>query len=85
MAKSNSAQNGVAEHAQPEERVRELEKQLATLQQERDDLTADVEALCMQGDSGIFNSSSVLTERIHQSEREGNKLRAQVPYCTAPI
>lgn len=58
--------------------VAELEKELARAIKERDELARDVEALCMQSGSSIFDGSMVLSERIFQAEKELSKLRDQV-------
>ena len=58
----------------------ELEKQLAKAEKERDDLARDVEALCMQSGSSIFDGSMVLSERIFSAEKELSKVKAQVGY-----
>ena len=58
----------------------ELEKQLAKAEKERDDLARDVEALCMQSGSSIFDGSMVLSERIFSAEKELSRVKAQVGY-----
>ena len=51
--------------------VKALRKQLTRLTLERDELQRDVENLCMQGSgNSIFDSSSVLSERIYSTEQE---------------
>ena len=55
-----------------------LEKQLAKIQRERDDLAKDVEFLCAQSNSSIFDSSMVLSERVYSAEKELSKLKGQV-------
>ena len=47
-----------------EHRVKELERKLATVTQERDDLLKDVEALAISNGSSMFSSSYVLSERV---------------------
>ena len=73
-----TAANGTADHAA--DRLKVLERELARVTAQRDDLAADVEALCMQqGSESIFASSSnVLTERILATQKELNSLRVQV-------
>lgn len=41
--------------SQPSARVRELEKQLAQVKLERDELRNDIEALCLKEGSSIFD------------------------------
>lgn len=48
------------------QRVKELERLVAQLTQERDDLTRDLENLCLSGGS-TFSTSSVLSERIYST------------------
>ena len=55
-----------------------MEKQLAKALQERDDLARDVELLCTQNSSSIFDSSMVLSERIYSAEKELDKTKSQV-------
>jgi hypothetical protein len=46
--------------------LQELEKQLAAVTLERDELQRDVETMCLQGTgTSIFDSSSFLSERIY--------------------
>lgn len=49
-----------------QQRVRELEARLAEVTTERDDLTRDLENLCLSG-GNTFSSSSVLSERIYST------------------
>ena len=58
-----------------------LRAELKSVCQHRDELERDVENLCMQG-SFSFSSSSVLSDRIRQAEREVAKMTSQV-CCTA--
>lgn len=44
--------------------VKDLQRQLAEALRERDDLTRDLEAMCLSDTGTTFNSSSVLQERI---------------------
>jgi hypothetical protein len=44
-------------HSALEQRVRELERRLASVLQERDELQKDVEALCLQNGGSMFSSS----------------------------
>ena len=76
-----TAANGTANHAA--DRVKVLEREVARVTAQRDDLAADVEALCMQqGSESIFASSSiVLTERILATQKELNSIRVQVRSC----
>ena len=65
-----------------------LRAQLKAVSRQRDDLERDVENLCMQG-SFSFSSSSVLSDRILNAERELSAARSQVRHlaclaeCTA--
>lgn len=61
-----------------EAKIRKLEQQLSTVTAERNDLAADVEALCMQSSGDIFSASSVLGDRICNIQKEANKLQTQV-------
>ena len=47
-----------------ESRIRELERKLAAVTSERDDLLKDVEALALSTGSSMFSSSYVLSERV---------------------
>jgi len=69
--------NGAAANAA--DRVKVLERELARVTAQRDDLAADVEALCMQqGSESIFASSStVLRERILATQKELNSTKQQ--------
>lgn len=69
--------NGTAGHAA--DRLRALERELARVTAQRDDLAADVEALCMQqGSESIFASSStVLRERMLATQKEFNNAKQQ--------
>ena len=62
----------------------ELEKHLAKAEKERDDLARDVEALCMQSGSSIFDGSMVLSERIFSAEKELSRVKAQVGHKHPP-
>lgn len=62
-----------------EDDVKALRKQLTRLTLERDELQRDVENLCMQGSgNSIFDSSSVLSERIYSTEQELSRAKAQL-------
>ena len=66
-----------------ETRIKKLEQQLSIVTAERNDLAADVEALCMQSSGDIFSASSVLGDRISHIQKEANKLQCQVhPFRT---
>lgn len=67
--------------ASPETRIKKLEQQLSIVTAERNDLAADVEALCMQSSGDIFSASSVLGDRISHIQKEANKLQCQVHLC----
>ncbi len=57
-----------------EAKLKQLEKQLSKVTLQRDELQRDVETLCMQGSgNSIFDSSSVLSERIYSNEQEISK------------
>jgi len=56
----------------------DLEKQLAKVIRERDDLSRDVELLCTQNSSSIFDSSMVLSERIYSAEKDLSRTKTQV-------
>lgn len=74
-----STANGSSGHGA--DRVKVLERELAAVTAQRDDLAADVEALCMQqgGSESIFASTSnVLRERILSTQKELNSARVQV-------
>ncbi len=74
-----STANGNSGHGA--DRVKVLERELAAVTAQRDDLAADVEALCMQqgGSESIFASTSnVLRERILSTQKELNSARVQV-------
>ena len=58
--------------------MRKLEQQLSVVTAERNDLAADVEALCMQSSGDIFSASSVLGDRICHIQKEANRLQSQV-------
>ena len=47
-----------------ESRIRDLERKLAAVTTERDDLLKDVEALAISNGSSMFSSSYVLSERV---------------------
>lgn len=67
----------------PDQDVKELAKQLARVTQERDELQRDLENLCLQGGgNSIFDSSSVLSERIYSTEKELSKTKVTTP-CAA--
>ncbi len=73
---SNTAASTVARSS--EARIKKLEQQLSVVTAERNDLAADVEALCMQSSGDIFSASSVLGDRISHIQKEANKLQCQV-------
>jgi len=56
--------------------VRELEKKLLLITQERDQLQRDVETLCLQNGSSMFSASYVLTERIKATDAELKDVRS---------
>ena len=62
----------------PDFRIKKLEQQLSIVTAERNDLAADVEALCMQSQGDIFSASNVLGDRISHIQKEANKLQCQV-------
>ncbi|MEW5297498.1 MAG: hypothetical protein WDW36_000704 [Sanguina aurantia] len=70
----------MAAHAdsQPHARVRELERQLAQVKLERDELRNDIEALCLKEGSSIFDRSYVMSERVASSGVELKELRERV-------
>lgn len=57
---------------------KELERQLESVTAHRDELSADVEALCNASSGNIFGASNALKSRIAERQREANKLRRQV-------
>ena len=61
-----------------EAKIKKLEQQLSIVTAERNDLAADVEALCMQSSGDIFSASSVLGDRICHIQKEANRLQSQV-------
>ena len=61
-----------------------LRAELKSVCQHRDELERDVENLCMQG-SFSFSSSSVLSDRIRQAEREVAKMTSQVGQAQAAV
>ena len=63
-----------------EAKIRKLEQQLSIATAERNDLAADVEALCIQSSGDIFSASSVLGDRISHVQKEANKLQRQVTF-----
>ena len=64
-------------------KLKQLEKQLSKVTLQRDELQRDVETLCMQGSgNSIFDSSSVLSERIYANEQEISKTRSQLEAVT---
>lgn len=66
-----------------EARLKQLEKQLSKVTLQRDELQRDVETLCMQGSgNSIFDSSSVLSERIYANEQEISKTRSRLEAVT---
>ena len=67
--------------ASPDTLIKKLEQQLSLVTAERNDLAADVEALCMQSSGDIFSASSVLGDRISHIQKEANKLQCQVHLC----
>eukprot|EP00884_Botryococcus_braunii_P015731 jgi/Botrbrau1/2841/Bobra.0125s0048.3 len=67
-----------------EDLVKQLQKELATVKAERDDLEKDVENLCMQnGNASIFSRSAVLSERIYSTDKELSKAKKQLETVTA--
>ena len=74
---------GVQVDEQADARVQQLEKQLTVALAERDDLARDVENLCMQSGSSIFDGSMVLSERIFSAEKELSQVKVQVGCLTA--
>lgn len=56
-------------------RVWELERQLVQVQQERDDLQEDVEALCLKDSSAMHKSSSVMSGRLVSAELRSVKVQ----------
>ncbi|GAX74638.1 hypothetical protein CEUSTIGMA_g2086.t1 [Chlamydomonas eustigma] len=61
-----------------ESRIRELEKKLASVCQERDDLQKDVEALCLQNGSSMFSGSYVLAERVKALDADLKNARGNI-------
>jgi hypothetical protein len=61
-----------------EARCRELERQVATLQRERDELQKDVESLCLSNGASMFSSSYVLSERFAATEAEFKETRGKL-------
>ncbi|CAK0787929.1 hypothetical protein CVIRNUC_011151 [Coccomyxa viridis] len=66
-----------------EAKIKKLEQQLSVVTAERNDLAADVEALCMQSSGDIFSASSVLGDRICHIQKEANRLQSQLDAVTA--
>lgn len=64
-------------------RVWELERQLVQVQQERDDLQKDVEALCLKDSSAMHKSSSVMSGRLVSAEKELRSVKAQLAQADA--
>ena len=62
-----------------EDKLKYVEHRLAVVTAERNDLAADVEALCMQSSGDIFSASGVLSERICNLSKEANRLHSQAP------
>ena len=61
-----------------EARVQELEKQVAQLLEERDDLYRDIEKLCVaQDDGSCWSTSAVLMQRAIDAERHNATLTAE--------
>ena len=66
-----------------EAKLKQLEKQLSKVTLQRDELQRDVESFCMQGaGNSIFDSSSVLSERIYANEKEISRTRSQLEAVT---
>ncbi len=64
--------------------ITDLQRQLASLQQERDDLARDVEALCISGaDPSGISSSSVVSERIRIQDEQLADHRARLASAIA--
>ncbi|GLI61483.1 hypothetical protein VaNZ11_003880 [Volvox africanus] len=59
-------------------RIAELESALRIVEKERDDLAADVERLCLQSGSSMFNPNYLLTERLNCAESEARQVRQQL-------
>ena len=68
--------------SQANERIRELEKKLIAVVQERDDLLKDVEALAISNGSSMFSSSYVLSERVSAVDIELKEARAAIVKLT---
>lgn len=64
------------------QRISELEKQLAAVTRERDDLHRDVEALCLSRGSHMFSSSYVISEKLVNLEEELKQLRKECKSAT---
>lgn len=63
---------------EPQQRIVELERQVAQLLQEKEDLQRDVENLCLSAGSNMFSSSYVLSERIYSAEKELSLVKSQL-------
>ncbi|KAI8108351.1 hypothetical protein M9434_006378 [Picochlorum sp. BPE23] len=62
--------------------IQGLEKKLAMVSLERDDLARDVEAMCLDSASNTtFNMSSVLNERIFVAEKQLSKVKKELVEC----
>ena len=64
-------------------RVRELERKLASVTQERDDLLKDVEALAISNGSSMFSGSYVLSERVSAVDQELKEARGLISRLTS--
>lgn len=68
---------------QLQQRVLELERQLASVTHERELLQADVENLCLQtGKASQWSNSTVLSDRVKAAETEVARLRHQLTHMT---
>ncbi|CAD7702813.1 unnamed protein product [Ostreobium quekettii] len=63
--------------------VKELEKRVAELIAERDELYRDIETLCMQSDDSFWSGSAVLSARIGNAERALSAMAAENDRLTA--
>lgn len=66
------------QHLSKDELLSHLEvmsKQLSDITEQRDDLAKDVELLCMDSGSATFDRSSILQERLRNTEIELARLR----------
>lgn len=64
--------------AGPAAKIAELEAALRSVERERDELATDVERLCLQSGSSMFDPTYLLTERLHSAENEVKQHRQQV-------